>query len=234
MKTLGVIPARSGSKGIPYKNVQLLCGKPLLHYTAEAALSAKLLDRVILSTDDEEIAQVGEACHLEVPFLRPAELARDDTPTLPVIQHAVRFIEDSGDRYDAICVLQPTNPLRRAEDIDGCIRMLTDHDLESVISVLPVPHEFNPHWVYFQDDQGRLRLSTGENTPISRRQDLPAAFHRDGSVYVSRRNVLMERNSLYGDRIAGYVMDPDRHVNIDALEDWKRAEELLEATTVLA
>jgi CMP-N,N'-diacetyllegionaminic acid synthase len=234
MKTLGVITARGGSKGIPRKNIRFLCGKPLLQYTAEAALSAKLLDRVILTTDDEEIAAIGRACNLEVPFLRPVELARDDTPTLPVIQHAVHSIEAGADRYDAICILQPTNPLRRAEDIDACIQLLERGSLDSVISVLPVPHEYNPHWVYFQSVDGQLELSTGESAPIARRQDLPPAFHRDGSVYVTRRDVLMEGNSLYGAQTAGYPMDAHRHVNLDGPKDWERAESLLEEMVVLA
>src|ERR1041384_5143897 len=111
MRVLGLIPARGGSKGVPRKNIRLLAGKPLLQYTAEAALSARKLARVILTTDDEEIAETGRQCGLEVPFLRPAELAQDDTPTLPVMQHVVDWLEKQGEAYEAICLLQPTNPL---------------------------------------------------------------------------------------------------------------------------
>src|SRR6266516_4625509 len=111
-RVLGIITARGGSKGIPRKNIRLLGAKPLLQYTAEAAFGAKRLARVILSTEDEEIADVGRQCGLEVPFLRPSALARDDTPTLPVLQHAVRALEEGGESYDAICLLQPTNPFR--------------------------------------------------------------------------------------------------------------------------
>ena len=227
MKALGIIPARGGSQGVPRKNIRLLCGKPLLQYTAEAALAAKHLSRIILSTEDEEIAEIGRTCSLEVPFQRPAELARDDTPMLSVVQHAVKWVEDRGDRYDFICLLQPTNPLRRAEDIDACLTMLAEGDMDSVVSVLPVPHDYNPHWVYLLDQEGLLRLSTGESTPYPRRQELPPAFHREGSVYVTRRDVLMKDNSLYGKRTIGYVMDPNRHVNIDGPDDWKAAEQLL-------
>jgi CMP-N,N'-diacetyllegionaminic acid synthase len=228
MQALGIIPARGGSKGVLRKNIRMLCGKPLIQYTAEAAMAAKSLTRVILSTEDEEIAQVGRRCGLEVPFIRPLDLAGDNTPTLPVIQHAVRWVEDHGNRYDLICLLQPTNPLRRPEDIDACVAMLEKSDLDSVVSVLPVPHEHNPHWVYLQGQDGLLRLSTGEIAPLPRRQDLPAAFRRDGSVYVTRRGVLLEKDSLYGERLAGYVMDPTRHVNVDGPEDWQLAETLME------
>jgi CMP-N,N'-diacetyllegionaminic acid synthase len=225
MRVLGIVPARGGSKGIPGKNVRPLGGKPLLVHTAEAALAARRLSRVVLTTDDEKIAEVGRACGLEVPFLRPAELAMDDTPTLPVLQHAVAELEKTGDRFDAVCLLQPTSPFRRAGDIDGCIEMLETEGLDAVVSVLPVPPEHNPHWVYFCDGDGLLRLATGEDQPIPRRQELPPAFHRDGSVYVTRRDVLMEENSLYGRRLGGFLAD-SRSVNLDTPADWERAERL--------
>ena len=226
MRVLGVVPARSGSKGIVGKNTRMLCGKPLLQYTAEAALAARLLSRVILSTEDEEIARVGESCGLEVPFLRPRELAKDETPMLPVVQHAVRWIEDHGERFDAVCLLQPTNPLRRSEDIDECIQLLESTDADAVVTIVPVPAEHNPHWVYFKNGSGLLRLSTGEAAPIPRRQELPPAYHREGSVYVTRRDVLMEANSLYGKSLAGYLIERSS-VNIDGPQDWARAETLL-------
>lgn len=226
-RVLAVIPARGGSKGIPRKNIRLLAGHPLLYYTAQAALAARLLTRVILSTEDQEIADVGRTGGLDVPFLRPAELATDTTPTLPVLQHAVSELERSGERYDLICLLQPTNPLRRAQDIDDCIQLQAKTDADCALTVLPVPHAHNPHWVYFQSAEGFLRLSTGETTPISSRQLLPPAFHREGSVYVIRRNVLMEANSLYGSKVAGHVMDAARSVNLDTMADWARAEELI-------
>ena len=226
MRVLGVVTARGGSKGIPGKNVRPLGGRPLLAWTAEAALAARRLSRVVLTTDDERIAEVGRACGLEVPFLRPAELAQDDTPTLPVLRHAVAELERAGDRFDAVCLLQPTSPFRRAGDIDGCIELLGSAGLDAVVSVLPVPPEHNPHWVYFRDGDGLLRLATGEEQPIPRRQELPPAFHRDGAVYVTRRDVLMEGNSLYGKRLGGYLTDP-RSVNLDTPEDWERAESLL-------
>ena len=231
MRTLGVIPARGGSKGVPRKNIRPICGKPLLQYTAEAALAARSLSRVILSTEDEEIAEVGQNCGLEVPFLRPVELALDETPTLPVIQHALRWVESRGESFDAVCLLQPTNPLRRPEDIDGCIELLETTDADAVVTVLPVPPEYNPHWVYLHGKDGLLRLSTGESSPIARRQDLPSAFHREGSVYVTRRQVVVDQNSLYGKRLVGYLLDPNRCVNIDGPEDLERAEAILLGVT---
>lgn len=230
IRVLGLIPARGRSKGVPGKNIKLLAGKPLLAYTAAAALAAQHLSRVVLSTDDEQIAAVGRACGIEVPFLRPAELAQDHSPTLPVVQHALRTLEAAGEQFDAVCLLQPTNPLRRAADIDACITLLEREQADSVVTVLPVPAEYNPHWVYFRAADGSLRLSTGESTPIPRRQALPPAFHREGSVYVTRRDVILEENSLYGQRVLGVELDPARSVNIDTPDDWAHAEALLQTT----
>lgn len=228
LRVLGIIPARGGSKGVPRKNLRRLAGKPLLQYTAEAALASTGLSRIILTTEDAEIAEAGRQCGIEVPFLRPESLARDDTPMLPVIRHAVQTIENTGERYDAICLLQPTNPLRKPEDIDNCIRLLEEQEADSVVSMLPVPVEFNPHWVWFSDSDGYLRIATGEEMPIPRRQELPAAWHREGSVYVTRRDILVERNTFYGTRMVGYMMDPEKTVNIDTMEDWTRAEKMIE------
>ena len=227
MRVLAIIPARGGSKGVPRKNIHLLRGKPLLQYTAEAALAVQGLTRVVLSTEDAEIAAVGRACGLDVPCMRPLELAQDDTPTLPVLQHIVRYLEAAGDRYEAVCLLQPTNPLRTAADIERCLALFETSHADTVFTMLPVPEKYNPHWVYFANEQGELRLSTGEAAPIPRRQQLPPAYHREGSVYVVRRNVLMEQQSLYGAKVLGCPMQAERSVNIDSWSDLQRAEDRL-------
>jgi CMP-N,N'-diacetyllegionaminic acid synthase len=221
---LGLIPARGGSKGIPRKNLRLLGGRPLLQYTAETALGCRRLTAVALSTDDEEIAAAGRRFGLEVPFLRPAALAADTAPTLPVVQHALEWFAAASRRFDAVCLLQPTNPFRRPADVDGCIELLDASDADSVITMRPVPAEYNPHWVYVASADGTVRLSTGERAPIARRQDLPTALHRDGSVYVTRTRTVLEENSLYGARILPYIVDGEDSVNIDTFEDWAKAE----------
>jgi len=227
VRVLGLITARGGSKGVPRKNIRPLCGKPLLAYTAETALQAKNLARVVLSTEDEEIAEVGRNCGLAVPFMRPVELASDSTPSLAVVEHALLTLEESGEFFDAVCLLQPTNPLRRSSDIDACVNLLSASDADSVVSLLPVPHEYNPHWVYWMKGNGEgshLTLVTGETSPISRRQDLPPAFHRDGSVYVTRRDTVINKESLYGEHLLGYVIDPQFSANIDTEADWETVE----------
>lgn len=227
MKVLGIIPARGGSKGVHRKNIRPLCGKPLLAYTADAALASVRLARTILSTDDEEIADIGRSLGLDVPFIRPVELAEDATATFPVILHAVAKLESQDERYEAICLLQPTNPLRSAEDIDNCIEILETSGADSVISILPVPHVYNPKWVYWRSPNGEMTLSSGDTEPVTRRQDLPPAFHREGSVYVTKRTVLSEFGNLYGRNVRGYEMDEANSINIDTQDDWERAEGMI-------
>jgi CMP-N,N'-diacetyllegionaminic acid synthase len=227
MKVLGIIPARGGSKGIPGKNIKPLQGKPLLSYTVESAKEASGLTRVILSSDDQEIIRVARQIGLEVPFVRPAELASDTSPTLPVILHELDFFSQQGETFDAVCLLQATNPFRRSGMIDEAIQKFTETKADAVISVLPVPHEFNPHWVFESDSQGMLSIATGEKKIISRRQDLPSSYFRDGAIYLTRTSVLMDQRSLYGEKLAFILGDKDRYVNLDTLEDWEKAERLV-------
>lgn len=229
MRVIGIVPARGGSKGVPRKNIRLLNGKPLLAYTAEAALRAARLERVILSTDDEEIASVGQSCGLDVPFMRPPELATDTAPSIEVVRHALLTMAEKGEVFDAVCLLQPTNPLRRSEDIDNCINLLESSGANSVVSVLPVPTEYNPHWVYWKNGSDRLTLANGSSEPIPRRQELPRAFHRDGTVYVTRCSTVLNDKSLYGACTAGYEMDPEFSANIDTESDWKAVERRINA-----
>lgn len=196
----------------------------MLAYTVESTLKAKRLTRTILSTEDPEIAEVGKDLGIDVPFLRPLELSEDTSPTLPVVLHAVEALDAMGESYDAICLLQPTNPFRRAEDIDGCIELLEKTGADSVISVLPVPETYNPKWVYWKSQEGTMVLSTGENEPIARRQDLPQAFHRDGSVYVTRTEIIITQQSLYGENVQGYEILPEFSSNIDTQNDWQKIE----------
>ncbi len=233
MKILGVITARGGSKGLPGKNLKLLAGKPLIAHSIDAARDSGVLDRVILSTDDEEIAAAARACGCDVPFMRPADLARDETPHLPVLQHAVQWLSDH-ERYqpDAVMILQPTSPLRRAVDIRESIALLERSGAESVVSVSEVPAHHNPMRTLRVDDQGMASLFvTGEpvRRRINRRQDMPAAWTMNGAVYLFRTSVLTAAEpSLYGNRTAAYIMPAEYGISIDSLDDWAEAEHALE------
>ncbi|MHA6279840.1 acylneuraminate cytidylyltransferase family protein [Salinimicrobium sp. CAU 1759] len=228
MKILGLIPARGGSKGIPGKNIKFLGRKPLIQYTFEAAEKSKVLFRVFLSSDDSEIIGVAEKIGLEVPFLRPLDLAQDDTSSLAVIQHALEHFSQKGEEFDAVCLLQPTTPFRRKGLIDEAIEKFNSGNFDSLISVREVPAEFNPHWV-FEEKEGQLKIATGEPEIITRRQELPKAYHRDGAIYLTKTEVLLEQNSLYGKKIGFIDTTGDPYVNIDMQEDWEKAELLVES-----
>lgn len=230
MRVLGIIPARGGSKGIPGKNIKKLGGKPLLGYTIDSALASNLLSRCILSTDSEEIARTGKDLGIEVPFTRPAEFAEDHTPSIEVVKHALAYFRNSGENFDAVCLLQPTTPFRGTGFIDKAIVEFEAGKYDSLVSVREVPHEFNPHWV-FEEINGRLQIATGEKNIISRRQDLPKTFHRDGAIYITRSEFILKENSLYGEKI-GFIENSDQeYVNLDTEADWEKAEHILNKRT---
>jgi CMP-N,N'-diacetyllegionaminic acid synthase len=227
LRVLAVVTARGGSKGIPGKNLAQLMGRPLLAYTADAALRAKRLTRTILSTDDAWIAETGRRLGLEVPFMRPAELALDDTPTILVLQDVVRKLEQVGEYFDAIMTLQPTNPLRRAEDIDGAIELMESSGADSVISFFDVG-EKHPARMKNIDCNGWVHdppfAEAFEGQP---RQQLPKLYLREGSIYLTRRDVLMEKNSLKGQCCRAWIIPEERACNIDTQFDLLIAEQAL-------
>jgi|SRR2546422_996165 len=229
-RVLGLIPARGGSTGIPRKNIALLAGRPLLAYTCEAALASRQVTRVLVSTDDEEIAAVGRAYGAEVPFHRPTELARADTPSLPVVQHAVHWlIEHDGWDPDVVVLLQPTSPLRRARHIDEALDCMAQADADTVVSVVPVPHRFSPYAVLRMRD-GYLVNFCEDPVPFDRfrRQEMPPLYARNGpAILATRTRVLFESQSFFGRRVLPYVMSDEDSVDIDARFDLGLAEWLL-------
>jgi len=227
LRILGIIPARGGSKGVPNKNVKLLNGKPLLQYTTDVALQCNGLSKVILSSDDDKIIKVAKDLGIEVPFIRPNNLAQDASPTLPVILHALEFFDKQGESFDAVCLLQVTSPFRTVDFLDKAIEKFIKQDSDSLISVLEVPHEFNPHWVFEVNKIGELKIATGEKDIISRRQELPKSYHRDGCIYITKTAVLKEQKSLFGQKISYIESSQKHHVNIDTMDDWRRAEEMI-------
>lgn len=227
MQLLGIIPARGGSKGIPGKNIKLLGDKPLLAYTIQTARQAGICSHLILTTDTEAIANVGREWGVEVPFIRPPELARDDTAMLPVLQHAVAEMRVRGFSPDAIVILQPTAPFRRAEDLKAAFQLLqSDELIDSVVSVEPVPEHYSPYFVMKIDNDRLLPFLEG-GLKITRRQDAPKAYSRSGDFYFTRIATLMEGNSIYGQNCRPYVVSHSNRVNLDTLEDWKEAERMV-------
>lgn len=227
MSVLGIIPARGGSKGIPHKNIVPLLGKPLLAYTAEAARCSRRLTRIVLSTDDPRIAEVGMRFGLEVPFMRPDHLAGDDVPTIPVLQDVLRRLEENGENYGAVFTLQPTNPLRQPGDIDGAIALLEQTGADSVISFVPVADKHPARMKQIGED---LRVSDppfAEQFEGQPRQKLPKYYLREGSVYLTRRDVLMEQNSLKGRDCRAWLIPEERACNVDTPFDLFLVEQIL-------
>ena len=224
-RILAVIPARGGSKGVLRKNIRDLCGKPVIAWTIETALAAgDDLCRVIVSTDDAEIAEAARAAGAEVPFMRPAEMATDEAPGLPVIQHAVAFVEEEEEKpVDWVLVLQPTAPFRNADDISESLRLAREGGCDSVISVTRVLAEHPILMKKIKDD--RLLPYCIEEKEGTRRQDYdPPAYIRNGAIYLIRRDVLMENNSIWGEVIRPYVMPEERSYDIDSERDFRLVE----------
>jgi CMP-N-acetylneuraminic acid synthetase len=226
---LGIIPARGGSKGIPGKNLRLLGGRPLVVRAADAARESGVVDRLILSTDSVEIADVGRAHGIDVPFMRPTELATDSAAMLPVMQHATRFMIARGDAIRAVMLLQPTAPLRSAQHLRRARGLMEDGDPTSVVSVVPVPEHFRPH-VMMRVEGDRLSFLLPDASRFTSRQACPPAFLRDGTVYLTRVETLLDENSIYGPRCRPLILDPAESCNLDTPEDWTRAESMLRAS----
>jgi len=220
---LGLVPARGGSKGVPGKNTRLLAGRPLLEYTARAALASGVLGRVVLSTDSAEIAECGRRAGLEVPFLRPAALAQDHTPMLPVVEHALDALGRERWAPAIVVLLQPTSPLRTPDHIRAAVELLQTTGADAVVSVAAVPRHLSPDYVMCIED-GRLRPFLPEGAGVTRRQDARPAWVRDGTVYAFRTAALRRTGTIYGDDCRPLVIDAAESLSIDTAEDWAAAE----------
>lgn len=229
-QVLAIVPARAGSKSIPRKNVRLLAGHPLLAYSIAAGLQAESVDRVIVSTDDKEIAQIARQYGAEAPFLRPAELAADDTQDLPVFLHALDWLRDE-EQYqpDVVVQLRPTSPLRPPDCVDQAVQILKENpEADSVRGV--VPSGQNPYKMWRIDDDGRMKplLQDGFEEPYNMpRQKLPPTYWQTGHIDAIRVETILEKSSMSGENILPLAIDPQYTVDIDTPRDWQRTEWLL-------
>jgi CMP-N,N'-diacetyllegionaminic acid synthase len=210
---LAVVPARGGSKGVPRKNVRMLAGKPLIAWTIEQAFHSRYIDRVIVSSEDEEICQVAKQSGAEVPFVRPAELASDTASGVDVLCHAV---ENAGADYDYVVLLQPTSPLRESTDIEAAIEFCVSRAAKSVVSVTEATK--SPYWMYQMKEGGEL-ISFVENA-ASNRQQLPQSYALNGAVYVLEVAALLATRKVLDEQTLGYVMPAERSYDIDRETDF--------------
>lgn len=224
---LGIIPARGGSKGIPDKNTFPLKGRPLIGYTIEAAKGSRLLDDFFVSTDSEVIARVSRAEGAQVPFMRPKELAQDDTPTAAVLQHAVKWYEEKHClNVTAVVTLQPTTPLRLASDIDGAISLFVNNpEADSLITCYEAVAT-HPRYMYTREDERVIPLR--KERSLLGRQEFEPVYVRNGAVYITCRDLIMEEGRIMGDKPLGYIMPRERSVNIDEPFDLELALFLLD------
>jgi CMP-N,N'-diacetyllegionaminic acid synthase len=219
VSTLALIPARGGSKGIPRKNIRHIAGKPLIAWTIEAARDAAGIDRVVVSTDDAEIAEVAIAWGADVPFLRPAELASDDAPGIAPVLHAIGELPG----YSRLLLLQPTSPLRDARCIEAMLHFATEQGCDKIVSVCRPEH--SPFWCYSVEEQ--QRLTPLFDTVVARRQDQPEVVSLNGAMYLSDCAAIIADRRLVGPDTRGFVMTAEQSVDIDTMLDWRLAEMLL-------
>jgi CMP-N,N'-diacetyllegionaminic acid synthase len=226
--TLGIIPARGGSKGVPRKNIRQLAGKPLIAWTIEVALACPSLERVIVSTDDQEIAEIARQYGAKVPFIRPAELAQDDTPDLPVYLHALSWlVEHKGYRPDIVVWLRPTTPLRMVKDIETVMELLVESKADCVRSVCLTEH--HPYWMKRLDGDRLVPFVSGsDERRYYRRQLLPPVYRLNGMVDAVRCGTVNERESLFGGDMRGYVVPTERSIDLDSELDFTLAELLMQ------
>lgn len=220
-KVLGIIPARGGSKGVPRKNLRLVRGKPLIAWTIEQGHKSAYIDRLILSSEDDEIIQVARMYHCDVPFRRPVELSQDSTPGIEPVLHALGQLPG----YDYVVLLQPTSPLRTVQDIDGCIEKCVRSDSPACVST--TRSQQHPFLMYYTDGDGRLRPVAAEGAAFHRRQDYPDVFLLNGAVYVAGTTWLSENRSFMSKETVGYRMPAERSIDVDSEDDLRALSDYL-------
>lgn len=219
-KILALIPARGGSKQIINKNIKLLCGKPLISYTIEAALASDYIDDVVISTDSDLIAEISLKCGGQVPFMRPKELAEDESKTIDVAIHAINALVKMKRTYDYLILLQPTSPLRTKDDMDSAIKIIIDGDISSLVSVREVKE--NP--VLMRTIENNKLKNIMDFNGSLRRQDLPKYYIFNGAIYINNIDMLLKQKKFVDEKTYPYVMDYERSIDIDEILDFKIVE----------
>ncbi len=221
-KFIAVIPARSGSKGIPEKNIKPLAGKPLIAYTIEEAKKSKIFDKIIVSTDSEKIAKIAKDYGAEVPFLRPVELATDSSDSMDVVIHAIEFLEKNNKFFNYVMKLQPTSPLRKDFDIIEAAKLAIEKNANSVISVSECKN--HPLWAGILEKDRRMDNFLKDEIKNKNRQELPKYYELNGMIFLAKIEKLLETRDWYMKNSYALIVDKNRSVDIDDIIDFKLAE----------
>ncbi|CAN2048417.1 CMP-N,N'-diacetyllegionaminic acid synthase [Candidatus Magnetomoraceae bacterium gMMP-1] len=232
MKSIGLIPARGGSKGIPNKNIYLLCGKPLIAYTIEAALASKDLDRVIVSTDSKKIAQIAKSYGAEVPFIRSKSISQDDTPDKPVIEHVIRWLKENENYcFDYLAYLRPTTPLKKSSIIDKALKKIRNNtSCTGLRSITKSEGVFHPFWMY-KIKNGLLEpfIDNIDKSLYCQRQLLPECYRLNGVIDVIKTSIVISsETNIYGDKIIFYKVEEKYAIDIDNEFDMLLCEYMLQ------
>jgi CMP-N,N'-diacetyllegionaminic acid synthase len=223
-RVLGLLPARGGSKGVPGKNLRLLAGKPLIAWAAEALAKAKIPSRKIVSTDDPLIADAAKKSGLEIPWLRPEEFATDTSPVVDVIEHALLQLKtDHDESYTHVALVQATSPTVSPEDIDAAISLAVEGDADTVITGFPAGQR-HPSTMYSLKSDNEVDWLFEDKQRMARRQDLPSVYIRTGLVYIIRTELILNKKTVYGDRILALTISEERSLTIDEEQDFRLAE----------
>lgn len=227
LPVLGLICARGGSKGVPGKNIKEFCGKPLIAWAIECAKACTEITDVVVSTDDEEIAKVSKAYGADVPFIRPPELAQDNTKQIDAIAHALSYLKDQGRHYKYLALVQPTCPLRVVDDLSGAIKLMTKNDADTVITVTEGEGVYLST-LYDREESGAVHLMFPADSSGTIRQDFKPIYHRCGVAYILNPDHVLETGELYGDRVYAQIVPRERAYDIDDVFDWDLCEWLMQ------
>jgi N-acylneuraminate cytidylyltransferase/CMP-N,N'-diacetyllegionaminic acid synthase len=224
---LAIIPARGGSKGFPGKNIKELCGKPLIAWSIEAGLKCKYLDEVMVTTDYQNIVEVSKQYGAIVPFLRPNKLASDTTTSFDAIKHTIEYYKNELNKeFDYIVLLEPTSPLRESSDIDKAIEVLLDSDVDSIVGICRTEDQ-NPVFLVLKNEKSFISGYENKEMKVLRRQDIKDVYFFEGTIYISKTNVLLDKKTFYHENTIGYEVPKYKSLEIDDMDDFVMVEAIM-------
>jgi N-acylneuraminate cytidylyltransferase/CMP-N,N'-diacetyllegionaminic acid synthase len=224
---LAIIPARGGSKGLPGKNIKELCGKPLIAWSIESALNSKYIDEVMVTTDNQNIAEISKQYGANVPFLRPEELASDTATTFDAVKHTIEFYKNELNKeFDYIVLLEPTSPLRESYDIDNAIEILFNSKADSIVGISKTEDQ-NPAFLVLKDENGYILGYENKNMKVFRRQDIKDVYFFEGTIYISKTDVLLREKTFYRKNTIGYEVPKYKSLEIDDIYDFVMVEAIM-------